>query len=34
MPTPAHKQTPPKLLAGQVFGEDAVVEYSSNASKT
>jgi len=21
MPTPAHKQTPPKLLAGQVFGE-------------
>jgi hypothetical protein len=34
MPTPAHKQTPPKLLAAQVFGEDAVVEYSSNASKT
>jgi hypothetical protein len=32
-PTPAHRQTPPKLLAGQVFGEDAVVEYSSNASK-
>jgi len=31
-PTPAHRQTPPELLAGQVFGEDAVVEYSSNAS--
>jgi hypothetical protein len=31
-PTPAHKQTPPELLAGQLFGEDAVVEYSSNAS--
>jgi len=34
MPTPAHRQTPPELLAGHVFGEDAVVEYSSNASST